>query len=164
MNAHLAIQITIFTLATLVHAARLYIDVVARRGIALRASLLWAIIGFASYVAVFALEMWRHNDEKAVEVMAAQRMLAPAALWALKASIASLYPLLRVRRLIVRIAIAYLITSFVALVLMELVVCRPWAVRSKGYCNQTPEVAVYTALNLSGYILGTLSVLTSFPR
>ncbi|KAF8253331.1 hypothetical protein K440DRAFT_248507 [Wilcoxina mikolae CBS 423.85] len=99
--------------------------------------------------------MWRNKHKNALEVLAAQRMLAPAGLWALKASVASLYPLLGVRRAIVRIAIAYLVVSFVALGLVQLLVCRPWVAGSSGYCNRTPEVVVYTALNLSGYILAS---------
>ncbi|KAF8538729.1 hypothetical protein BDD12DRAFT_884318 [Trichophaea hybrida] len=153
MNAHLAIQISIFTLATLVHTGRIYLDIVARRGIASRASLLWAIVGFACYVVVFSLEMWRYKHEKVLEVLAAQRMLAPAGLWTLKASVASLYPLLGVRRAVVRIAIAYLVASFVALGLVQLLMCRPWVAGSSGYCNRAPEVVVCTSLNLSGYIL-----------
>ena len=148
-SARLAIQTTLFTLAALLHIARSLLDL--RQRVVSRASTFWASIGLFFYAATFALD--RYRDVSGGAIVSA-RFMAPTGLWAFKVSVASLYPQLGLRLLVVGVLGGYLAASYFSAVLMQLFVCRPWEEWDVEYCGDTTGVAAYSALNVSSYIVG----------
>jgi hypothetical protein len=164
-SARLAVQIAVFTIATLFHFARTFLDLHVRK-VAPRQStvwtslsLFWASLGLVFYVATFGLGVWRGDDATSslavLRAVKAQKFLVPAGLWAYKLSVVSTFPQLGLRRLVVWALQAYLGASFLALVLAYLQLCRPWEEGlGVAYCAGTAEVVTYTALNVAGYFFG----------
>jgi len=151
-SALLAIRSVLFVVSALLHGARALLDLLPRRRrVVSRASTFWASVGLVFFAAAFALGYYRDRSSHAG---VAAGFVAPAALWAFKVSVVSLYPQLGLRLLVVGALGGYLAASFLSALLMRLFVCRPWADWDKEYCGLTAAVVAYSVLNVSSYILG----------
>ena len=179
-SARLAAQISLFALAALIHAARISLDLFPLRPgsssdsrgngattpIPSSPAALLASIGFSLYLAAFALEISSTQPPATAtaaatattgpNVLAAHRLLVYTALCALKASVASLCVwAMRLPLRVMWLVAGYLACSFLVVVAAHLALCRPWSAASgTGYCPVKSEVAIYTALNVAGYLLG----------
>lgn len=182
-SARLAAQISLFALAALIHAARISLDLFPlrpgssssssdSRGNAATAPIpsspaaLLASIGFSLYLAAFALDISESRTPATAtaaatattgpNVLAAHRLLVYTALCALKASVASLCVwAMRLPLRVMWLVAGYLACSFLVVVAAHLALCRPWSAPSgTGYCPVKSEAAIYTALNVAGYLLG----------
>jgi hypothetical protein len=155
-DAGTAIQSTLFSVATLVHAIRLYIDITPpTRDRKLRTSTLLATIGYFFYIITYALEVsnLRSSTPLNPDVISVQKVLVPAALFAIKSSLVALYTILSLKRqrVLMGTAFGFLAGIFLAVVIIERIGCRPWVSAS---CDQTTPVVATTALDVSGYIFG----------
>ncbi|KAI5815030.1 hypothetical protein BZA77DRAFT_317370 [Pyronema omphalodes] len=152
-DAGTAIETTLFSVTTLVHAIRVYVDVASpTQNRKLRTSTLLATIGYLFYTVTYALEVSNLRSSTPLpDVISVQKVLVPAALLAIKSSLVAMYTLLNLKRqkMLMGSAFGFLAGIFLAVVIIERIGCRPWL---SADCNQTRAVVATTALDVSGYI------------